>query len=185
MDIVMKKKKGISPELIIVAMVTAVAVGIGVFTGLGRHAVPVTHPTQENINPITETTNTKQPPTSIFIPKLNKRLPVQASVVKGNTWDLFNTSVAWLSTSAVPGEGNVILYAHDWPNLWGDLYKLQPGDAVEVDQNTTVHIYVVTQSRAVNPEDVQAILSKENQVTMFTCEGTFDQKRRVVVALPQ
>ncbi|MCX8008609.1 MAG: sortase [Patescibacteria group bacterium] len=130
-------------------------------------------------------TKTKQPPTSIYIPKIQKRHPIQASIVKDNQWQLFDTSVAWLSTSAVPGEGNVILYAHNWKNLWGDLYKLRPGDIIEVDQNGMLHTYVVTESRAVSKHDVEAILSHENRLTLYTCEGAFDQKRRVVYAVPQ
>lgn len=127
---------------------------------------------------------TKMPPTRITIPAIQKSLPVQASVVNGNKWELFPTSVAWLSTSAIPGEGNVILYAHNWQSLWGDLYKLQVGDTIEVQQNNITKLYQVTESRAVKPTDIEAILSDEDQLTLYTCEGTFDQKRRVVYAKP-
>lgn len=128
--------------------------------------------------------NTKQPPTSIYIPKINKRLPIQAAVVKDNSWQLFDSSVAWLSTSAVPDEGNVILYAHNWRSLWGDLYKVTPGDMVEVDQNGKLRTYKVIESKAVSKTDIDAVLSSDNKLTMYTCEGTFDQKRRVVYAVP-
>lgn len=127
---------------------------------------------------------TKQPPTSVYLPRINKRLPIQAAIVKDNNWQLFDNSVAWLSTSAVPGEGNVILYAHDWISLWGDLYKMQIGDRVEVGVNGEVYLYEVTESRAVDKTDVESVLSDQNRLTMYTCEGTFDQKRRVVYAKP-
>lgn len=127
---------------------------------------------------------TVQPPTEIYIPKINKRLPIQSAVVKGNNWELFEKSVSWLSTSAVPGKGNVILYAHDWVSLWGDLYKVQPGDMVEIDVNGKQFTYKVTESREVSKNDIDAVLSDDNRLTMYTCEGTFDQKRRVVYALP-
>ncbi len=132
----------------------------------------------------TEVVKTKQPPTSVFIPRINKRLPIQAAIVKDNNWQLFDKSVAWLSTSAVPGQGNVILYAHDWISLWGDLYKVQPGDRVEVDVNGKLFIYEVSESHAVAKNDVESVLSTENRLTMYTCEGSFDQKRRVVYATP-
>ncbi len=134
---------------------------------------------------------TKQPsysstnvPTAINIPKINKNLPIRSAHINGNTWDLFGDAVAWLSTSALPGQGNVILYAHDWRTLWRDLYLLKPGDAVEIQYQNTWKRYVVSQSRDVDQHDVQAVLSNNNQLTMYTCAGTFDQKRRVVYATP-
>jgi LPXTG-site transpeptidase (sortase) family protein len=134
--------------------------------------------------PISSGPLAKQQPTSIYIAKINKDLPIQAALVHNNEWDMFDNAVAWLSTSAVPGDGNVILYAHNWTSLWGDLYKLVPGDKIEISQNTIKHTYIVIESRAINPTDVDVILSTDNQLTLYTCEGTFDQKRRVVFAKP-
>jgi LPXTG-site transpeptidase (sortase) family protein len=127
---------------------------------------------------------TKLPPTSIRIPALHKTLPIQAALIHNNQWDLFDSSVAWLSTSQVPGEGNVILYAHDWTSLFGDLKTLRYGDIIEVQQNGEWKKYAVVISKAVSPDDVASIMTSNNQLTLYTCEGTFDQKRRVVYALP-
>lgn len=124
------------------------------------------------------------PPTAINIPKINKNLQVKPATVNGNDWDMFSDAVAWLSTSAVPGNGNVILYAHNWRTLWADLYKLEVGDVVEVQQNGEWKTYKVSESRDVKAEDVGAVLSDENRLTLYTCEGSFDQKRRVVYAVP-
>lgn len=107
---------------------------------------------------------------------------MQAALVHDNQWDMFDHAVAWLSTSAVPGEGNVILYAHNRKGLWRDLSRVRPGDTVEVQQDTRWVAYVVTESRTVTPTDVEAVLSDANQLTLYTCEGSFDQKRRVVYA---
>jgi LPXTG-site transpeptidase (sortase) family protein len=126
----------------------------------------------------------RYPPTAIRIAKINKELPVQAALVHDNQWDLFSNAVAWLSTSAVPTEGNVILYGHNWRSLLGDLYKLIPGDIIEIQQNNSWLKYSVTESRAISPKDVDAILSDQNQLTIYTCEGSFDQKRRLVYATP-
>jgi LPXTG-site transpeptidase (sortase) family protein len=143
-------------------------------------------PASQNISPIlpSDSPRTRQAPTSVYIPKINKKHAIQAAIVKDNAWQVFDKSVAWLSTSAVPGEGNVILYAHNWKSLWGDLYKLEPGDVIEVEQNTKRYKYSVVESRAVSKSDIDAVLSEENRLTLYTCEGTFDEKRRVVYALP-
>ena len=132
----------------------------------------------------TPTPATKIPPTRILIPKLDKSLPVAAALIRDNEWDLFDDKVSWLSTSAVPGEGNVILYAHNTSSLFGDLYQLQEGDSVEVLQGNKWTQYTVTESRKVTPTEVEAVLSDENQLTLYTCEGSFFQKRRVVYASP-
>lgn len=131
-----------------------------------------------------QSSTTKIPPTSIYIQKLDVSLPISAALVHDNEWDIFEDKVSWLSTSAVPGEGNVILYAHDRPEMFGDLYKLKKGDVIEVGQNEATVLYKVTESRSVKPGDIEAILSENNQLTLYTCEGSFDQKRLVVYANP-
>jgi len=185
MEIVMKKHTRSPLWFYLGAVIFSVIVGILFYYSYGVHPQVVDQQTRETSpSPAISIAHTKQPPTGITIPKIGKQLPVQAANVQGNTWDMFDKSVAWLSTSAVPGEGNVILYAHDWPSLWQDLYKLKTGDTVDVYQNQEVHRYVVFESRAVSANDVDAILSEDNQLTMYTCEGSFDQKRRVVYAKP-
>lgn len=126
----------------------------------------------------------RDPPTAINIPKINRNLPIKPAEVHDNTWDLFSDAVAWLSTSAAPGDGNVILYAHDWVPLWADLVLLKPGDDIEVEQGNVWKKYKVTTSKAVDQHDVTSILSNSQRLTMYTCEGSFDQKRRVVYAAP-
>lgn len=123
-------------------------------------------------------------PTAINIPKIGKNLPIKPATVRGNDWDMFEDAVAWLSTSAVPDKGNVILYAHDWKPLWADLYTLKVGDIIDIQQNDAWRRYAVTESRAVDQHDIKSILSEKNRLTLYTCEGSFDQKRRVVYAEP-
>lgn len=121
-------------------------------------------------------------PTAINIPSIGKNLPIKPATVRGNDWDLFDDAVAWLSTSAVPKQGNVILYAHDWKSLWADLYKLKAGDPILVLQGDDWIPYSVTESRAISLHDVQSILTDKDRLTLYTCEGDFDQKRRLVYA---
>lgn len=163
--------------------------GVLVYILLGA-ASPNTKPVPVPTNPVVTVTTTpvvetKHPPVAIRIPAIKSELPVQAALVHDNQWDMFDNAVAWLSTSAVPGEGNVILYAHNRANLWRDLYKVKPGDVIEVQQQDTWLRYIVTESRTVTPKDIDAILASQEQLTMYTCEGTFDQKRRLVYATPE
>lgn len=125
--------------------------------------------------------NIPQAPSDIKIPKLNLNLAVSPSVIKNGNWQIFDDRVAWLSTSSLPGHGNAILYAHDRIGLFGNLYQLQVGDEIEIYVDKWI-TYKVTEVRKVNPTDITAVLSNKNRLTLYTCSGTFDQKRLVVYA---
>ncbi|MCX6792168.1 MAG: sortase [Candidatus Gottesmanbacteria bacterium] len=167
--------------LVIVSVVAGITVyfGIGVLLAHRSRPLPKTVPMS-----ISKPSVPKIPPTAINIPKLDKNLPIKSASVSGNTWDMFPDAVAWLATSAVPGRGNVILYAHNWRTLWRDLYLLKPGDPIEIQQENVWKHYVVTDSRDINEHDIKAVLSDKNRLTLYTCDGSFNQKRRVVYADP-
>lgn len=172
--------------LIIVSLIAGITVyfATGPVISIGQQILTKIQPAITPIPSLSPTPKSKLPPTAINIPKIHKNLPIKSATIHGNDWDLFGDAVAWLSTSAVPGEGNVILYAHDWQSLWADLYLLKPGDIIEVQQNNLWKKYKVTESRAVGLHDTKSILSNKNRLTLYTCEGSFDQKRRVVYADP-
>src|SRR5258708_18928831 len=62
------------------------------------------------VGPIMSVPVTKLPPTEVKIDAIHLDLPVAAGLASGNTWDLYDDKIAWLATSSIPGEGNVILY---------------------------------------------------------------------------
>lgn len=167
--------------------VCSLITGLTVFAGMsyGTARARVYHPAPREIKRATVVTRKiAGPPTAINIPKIHKNLQVKPAQVSGNTWGMYDDAVAWLATSATPGHGNVILYAHDRVNLWADLSLLKTGDLVQIQEDSVWRNYVVTASQAIDPHDVQAVLVDKNQLTMYTCEGSFDQKRRVVYAKP-
>lgn len=134
--------------------------------------------------PVSSIPVTKLPPTEIKISVIKIDLPISAGLARGNDWDLYDDKIAWLATSAVPGEGNVILYGHDRRGLFGDLYKLKIGDLIEVKKGDVWFDYKVSEIHKVDPSDVSSILSDKNRLTLYTCSGSFDQKRLVVYADP-
>lgn len=121
-------------------------------------------------------------PSEIKIPKLKKDLSISASVISDGVWQLFDDKVAWLSTSQVPGQGNAILYAHNRKNLFAGLNLLVKGDVIEVLQEGVWLKFKVVEVKKVLPTDVEAVISDKNRLTLYTCEGSFDQKRLVVYA---
>lgn len=123
-------------------------------------------------------------PQKITISSMGLELPIEPSQIVANEWMLYDDKVSWLTTSATIGDGNVILYAHNRKPLFGKLYQLKMGDTVEVGSGEKRFTYAVKKIHKVQPQDVDAILSSTNQLTLYTCDGRFDERRLVVVAEP-
>lgn len=146
---------------------------------------------QSLVKPVPETNMVEEAvqsflPAFISIPSIKMNLIVAPGVIVNNEWTLFDDKISWLSTSDTPGQGNVILYGHNRVGLFGDLKKLSIGDEIRIKDNSgKEYLYEVTETRKVLPSDTDAIISDKNQLTLYTCDGTFDQKRLVVIALPK
>lgn len=125
------------------------------------------------------------PPSAISIPAIPLNLPVAAGVIQNNKWTLYDDKVSWLSTSEPPGRGNVILYGHNRKGLLGDLDRLKVGEEIIIASDGKKYIYEVSQTRRVRPDEVDVIISDKNQLTIYTCDGSFDERRLVVFAYPK
>lgn len=127
----------------------------------------------------------KRIPKSISIRSISIDLAIEPGVITDNKWTLYEDKASWLSTSQTPGYGNVILYAHNKIGLFGSLEKVDIDDEIILSDSTNTYIYKVVEKRKINPTDVDTIVSDRNQLTIYTCNGIFDEKRLVVVALPK
>ncbi|MBI2022204.1 sortase [Candidatus Daviesbacteria bacterium] len=124
-------------------------------------------------------------PEKIIIPSLLIDLPIAEGVISDNKWTLFEDKVSWLSTSKPAGFGNVILYAHNKEQLLGKLKNIKLGEEIKIIQEGKTYFYIVSEKKKISPEDIDAILTERDQLTIYTCDGSFDQRRLVVVALPK
>ncbi|MDZ4209943.1 MAG: sortase, partial [Candidatus Curtissbacteria bacterium] len=124
-------------------------------------------------------------PTYITIPSVSINLPVSPGQIVDNQWTLYDTRVSWLSTSQTPGKGNVILYGHNRVNILANLEKVTIGSEISVKTKEKKYTYIISEKRKVTPEDIDAILSPKDQLTIYTCNGNFDEKRLVVIAYPK
>jgi len=122
------------------------------------------------------------PPSHIFISSVDLDLPVAPAKIVESQWTLYDDKASWLVTSKAPGEGNVILFAHNRDNLFGALRKINIGDEIQITSGDKKFTYKVVDKHQVKPDDVQAVLSDENRLTLYTCDGSFDQKRLIVIA---
>ena len=125
------------------------------------------------------------PPRVISIPAVDINLIVSPGKIVNNQWTLYDDKVSWLATSQTPGHGNVILYGHNRPNVLGNLSKVQIGQEIIIETRGQKYVYQIAEKRKVLPNEVDVIVSDKNQLTLYTCDGSFDQRRLVVIAYPK
>ncbi len=124
-------------------------------------------------------------PDSIFIPSIGLNLGVIQGGVRNREWILSDDKALYLPTSGKIGEGyNTIIYAHSREKLFGKLEKVKVGDVIDIiDSKGQNFGYRVFNIESVDPTDIDKLYSKDKDiVTLFTCDGWFDEKRLLVRA---
>jgi sortase A len=116
------------------------------------------------------------------IPALN----VDAPVVQGDGWEQLKKGAGQHVGTPDPGEnGNIVLSAHDdiFGEIFRDLDKLKPGDAVVLYTNQRQYTYVVTGTQIVNPTQVEVMAPTPNAVvTLISCYPYLIDNQRIVVS---
>jgi LPXTG-site transpeptidase (sortase) family protein len=130
----------------------------------------------------TQVAAVKISPHRISFPSLGLDLAVAEGQISQNVWTLFDDKVSWLKTSSEPGKGNTIVYGHNRSSLFGGLKNLKRGETITVYHHNETYIYEIFDIKKVAPSDVTAILADTNQLTLYTCDGAFDQKRLIINA---
>lgn len=134
-------------------------------------------------NVFVSTTNNQ--PIQIKIPKLNIQDEIIPGGIKGQDWILSDSKIMYLPTSGLLGEGyNTVIYAHKRPGLFLDLNQLTLGDKIYLyNKIGRQFIYSVKSKQTVDPNNLSSLYSAiPNTLTLFTCDGFFDQHRLVVRA---
>ncbi len=110
---------------------------------------------------------------------------VDAPVVQGDGWEQLKKGVGQHIGSANPGEaGNMVLSAHN--DIFGEIFRyldqLKPGDEVILYTNQRAYRYVVTQTRLVEPTEVNVMApTKTSTVTLISCYPYLVDNQRIVV----
>jgi sortase A len=106
-------------------------------------------------------------------------------IVQGDGWEQLKKGVGQHIGSADPGQnGNVVLAGHDdvFGEVFRDLDKLQPGDQVILYTMQQQYIYLVTETRIVEPSQVDVMnATSDPTVTLISCYPYMVDKKRIVV----
>ena len=173
-------------EIILISFgILLTIIGISSLVNYRSLSLPLKYSLLSALASATSSSTTPSRPKSISIPKGNIYVQVTAGGYKGNKWILADNYVLYLPTSGKLGEGkNTILYAHNRKGLFGNLKKAKIGDLVILgDANGKMYNYSVYSIEYIKPYQVEKInTNAKDTVTLFTCDGWFDQMRLVVKA---
>jgi sortase A len=133
--------------------------------------------------PIVVPTPGPQQATRIVIPAIG----VDAPIVQGDSWEQLKKGVGQTIGTADPGaDGNLVLSAHNdiFGEIFRDLDQLSVGDEIVIHTALRQYVYVVADSRIVQPTDVAVMGPTQNPVTtLISCYPYLvDNKRIVIIA---
>ncbi len=126
-------------------------------------------------------------PVRVDIPSAGIAVPVSQSRIVDGVWQVSETGASHLAVSANPGQaGNIIIYGHNYPAIFGNLPSVRRGDSVLVtagDGRKTA--YAVREAITVMPDDLSVVMPTDTEtLTLYTCTGFLDSQRFVVRAVP-
>lgn len=124
-------------------------------------------------------------PVYIKIYPIGVDVSIGETVIKDGVWVIQPNKASYLTASAGIGDkGNMIIYGHNKDNILGPIRYIKAGAKIELkgsDEKT--YYYEVLKTDVVNPDNLEYVLPKDEEVlTLYTCSGFMDSKRFVVVA---
>jgi LPXTG-site transpeptidase (sortase) family protein len=154
--------------------------------------VPTTPSTPIVATPATPTPTPIVEPAHIVIDKISVDAPIQWDIPVNDTVEALNHGLAHLDGSARPGEvGNLFLTGHSSDYVWKKnpyaavfslLPKLAAGDVFSIRENGSEYIYRVSETKIVNPDQVEVAAPTENSMaTLMTCYPIGSTRQRFVV----
>ncbi len=141
------------------------------------HLLPVV----EGMADLPEPTPSAEQIVSIRIPAIN----VNHKVVQGDSWEQLKKGVGQHIGSPNPGEkGNLILSAHNdvFDEIFRHLDQLKDGDEVLLYTQQHEYVYIVRQTRIVEPTAVEVLEQGNDTIaTLISCYPYLVDDKRIVV----
>lgn len=112
---------------------------------------------------------------------------VESARLEGGKWPLSENKAVFLENSAYPGgNGNIVIYAHNWPDLFGELKHAKEGQVITlVTKNGYEWKYQIHLITEVDASQTTWVQPTETEVlTLYTCSGIFDRQRLIIQAIP-
>ena len=152
----------------------------------------------EAIDPTVTGTVSAEP--RLIIPKLNVDVPIHFGIPLSDVMSAMNNGVAHYriaGASAFPGElGNVVITGHSagdvyssnpYKYIFSGLERLEDGDLIYVNYNSTRYTYQVKKKEVVEPSNVAALVTNADKptLTLVTCTPLGTSRYRLLVTAEQ
>jgi sortase A len=171
-----------------------------IFAPIMAYVSPGEAPTTsiEAIDPTITQTVSSEP--RLLIPKLNIDVPIRFNVPLDGVMSAMNNGVAHYriaGASAYPGEvGNFVITGHSagdvyssnpYKYIFSGLERLNNGDLIYVNYNSTRYTYRVTKKEVIEPTNVAALVTETNKpiLTLVTCTPLGTSRYRLLVTAEQ
>lgn len=148
----------------------------------------------EAVDPTITQTVSAEP--RLIIPKLNVDVPIHFGIPLSDVMSAMNNGVAHYriaGASAYPGEiGNVVITGHSagdvyssnpYKYIFSGLERLEDGDLIYVNYNSTRYTYQVKKKEVVDPSNVAALVTNADKptLTLVTCTPLGTSRYRLLV----
>ena len=136
----------------------------------------------------------------LIIPKLNIDVPIHFGVPLSDVMSAMNNGVAHYriaGASAYPGEiGNVVITGHSagdvyssnpYKYIFSGLERLEDGDLIYINYNSTRYTYRVVKKEVVEPSNVASLVidTDKPMLTLVTCTPLGTSRYRLLVSAEQ
>ena len=172
-----------------------------IFAPIMAYIVPDTGSVTTSLEAVDPTINqTVSPDPRLIIPKLNVDVPVAFNISTDDVMSAMNHGVAQFSipgANALPGQiGNLVITGHSAGDIYSSnpykfifsgLERLENGDLIYINYESTRYTYQVTKQEVVEPTNVEALIYDTDQpmLTLITCTPLGTSRYRLLVTAEQ
>ena len=172
-----------------------------IFAPIMAYIVPDTGSVTTSLEAIDPTINqTVSPDPRLIIPKLNVDVPVAFSISTDEVMSAMNHGVAQFSipgANALPGQiGNLVITGHSAGDIYSSnpykfifsgLERLEVGDLIYINYESTRYTYQLTKKEVVEPTNVEALIydTDKPMLTLITCTPLGTSRYRLLVTAEQ
>lgn len=172
-----------------------------IFAPIMAYIVPDTGSVTTSLEAVDPTINqTVSPDPRLIIPKLNVDVPVAFGISTDEVMSAMNHGVAQFSipgANALPGQiGNLVITGHSAGDIYSSnpykfifsgLERLEVGDLIYVNYESTRYTYQLTKKEVVEPTNVEALIydTDKPMLTLITCTPLGTSRYRLLVTAEQ
>lgn len=178
-----KKSLTFKPNFTIILSLLLILAGAYILVSSQLKGLPLFQlPQQKPASQVGQSASLK--PYKLYIPRMSKILYVSDGIYQNGSWTTTLAGVSFYTDSALPGKGNTVIYGHNTKDIIGGLWRIKDGDYIYiVVANGDFVKYRVYERKEIKPTQVEIMNPTADSIlTLYTCSGTLDSARYVVVA---